>query len=277
MGKPSKATIPQAPTVREAAGVLRPLFAKRLRFIATITGPHTVRTQVLAACAIEAMAEWEIVQREIALLGPDAGAAHMLKRELADAIEFGAPLDMFAEERADGLVEVAYAHSGQFERVRWQHRAQFLGEFLSLLKRAAGLEPGGKTDKILARRRRELWTALAFEERTRVRGDELSAAHAAAVAREESLPALSMLLEMSERWGEHRRRARVFDDADILAGVLYPERDCPLVLVDEAHEIGPLGQAAIKTMFPRAVMIAAGEAGAGMLARLQADAALELE
>lgn len=266
---------------RAAAHLLRPLFVSRLRFVATISGPPLCgRTEVLAAVALEATEEWGIGVHQFALLALDPAAAHIFRRTLGDLIEPGADLSgLFWDHLAGPLAEVAYGRSGRFARLEWRHRMRFLDEFLALIKRASGHEPGAATDKLMRRRRRELAAGLAFEERTRLRGEDMAAAHAAALELGERLPALSLLSELSEQWAAFRRRARVVDDADILAGRLYPDEDVPLVLVDEAHEIGALGQAAIKTLFPRAAMVVAGEDGAGMLARgrLQPQTRIVLE
>jgi hypothetical protein len=284
MGPASAPSLPQAPAggdSRSAARLLRPLLVKRLQFVATIDGgPMSGRSDVLTAVALEAIEEWDVRVHRFALVALDPGAANMFRRSVADLIEFGADLTtLFWDSLAGPLAEVAYAHSGEFDRVRWEHRARFLDEFMALIRRAGGHEPGAATDKLMRKRRRELAAGLAFEERARLRGELMAAAHAAALERGERLPALSLVSELGERWQDFRRRARVVDDADILAGRLYPDENVPLVLVDEAHEVGTLGQAALARLFPRAALVVAGEPGLGMLApgRLAPDLRICLE
>jgi len=249
-------------TVRDgkaAIEAVRPLLEARQRFAVAVVGAGS--TEVLVSLAVEACREFAIPISAAAVLAA-AGGARLLKWMLADAVSPGAQLEhLFFDHLAGSVLDVAHAHGLPLPLLRPLQRSRAIEEYGALILRAAGLR-GDDTTKFLRERRSDIRAALALDLRARLECREIAELFAEMVGQGHRLPSLSFVVGVADFYATFRRRAQVADEADIYGAAVRPVADCPLVLIDEAHAVPPLGRRAVARLFPRAgVILACEDAG----------------
>jgi len=252
---------------------LRPALAARRRFVAAIRGPLAAgKTTALAAVAAAAVAEFGVSLCQFALLAPTAARAHMLRRVVADLHRPGVALEeVLFPDMTGGVADVAFWRGPRARRATEGQMRIAAEEFAARIARAGELADAPGDHLFLRARRRDVLAVFLLAGRARLAGRPLADMHAEERGRGMALPeAFSMVAEIADFYAEFKHREGIVDDADILAGPLYPAPDCPLVLVDDADAVGPTAQAAIMRLFPRAALVAAGGPG-GMIDRLWAE------
>ena len=239
---------------------MRPLVVARRRFAAGVVG-GAGKSAALAAMAAEALQEFAIPTGHVAVLAQEGAVAYALQCAIGEAIgSTTPPADLFFPHLAGTVLAVAHAHSWQLPLVKAQDRRRVIEHHLTLIRRAAGLA-GDEAAKFLRERKADLVVVLDLDLRARLAERQTPELFAEMIGEGHSLPALSFVLEAIETYRAFKARTRIVDAADVFAGQLTAEAECPLVLIDEAQEVPVLARRAVARLFPRAgVMLAASEA-----------------
>src|SRR5262245_50236142 len=244
---------------RAAALAVRPLLIARRRFAVGVVGGG--KTEALAAMATEAAHEFGIPISYAAVLAHEEAVTYALQCAIGDAVDPTAR-QAFFPHLAGTVLAIAHAHSWQLPLVKAGHRRRVIEHHLALIRRAAGLSEE-EAAKFLRGRKDDVAAALDLDLRARLAERQAPELFAEMIGDGQRLPALSFVLEAIETYRGFKARERIVDAADVFAGQLVAEAECPLVLIDEAQEVPPLARRAVARLFPRAgVMFATSEIAA---------------
>ena len=259
---PANGNIPDPVKVdsRTVGDALHDLFKARRRFRAEIIGDRsTGKTTSLAYVARAAAQTWRIDIGRFAFLAPTKSQARILKRLAADlAVEPGVHLwDVFDLENPSGAVaEVAYWNSPRHPRVWWRVVQYGIEEYIARILKVENMTPDSPGHfKFVRMKRKEIRATLYWLQHVHLIGREPIEEYAEAIATGRHLPNLDQVLDFDIFWTAWKRRERLVEPADVLTGELYPITDCPLVLLDDANELGPRALAAVGRLFPRAALV----------------------
>jgi len=245
---------------RAAALAIRPLLIARRRFAVGLVG-GVGKSAALAAMAAEAAHEFGIPISYAAVLAHEEAVAYALQCAIGDAVDPTARKAFFPH-LAGTVLAVAHAHSWQLPLVKAGHRRRVIEHHLTLIRRAAGLSEE-EAAKFLRGRKDDIIAALDLDLRARLAERQAPELFAEMIGDGQRLPALSFVLEAIETYRGFKARERIVDAADVFAGQLVAEAECPLALIDEAQEVPPLARRAVARLFPRAaVMFATSEIAA---------------
>lgn len=251
------------------------LLSARKRFAAEIIGgPRSGKTTALGGVAAMAAGMWGVGVERFAILAPTEAGARLLRRAVADeAFGPGFPLaEVFERGLAlsGAVADVAYEHSAQPQRVTSGIRRAAVQAYCARIRASAGIAPGDPAGaRFMRARLRQVGAAIGYLGHVRLADRDLIEAYAEGLERGIELPNPTQWLDLAQYWDEWKLRERAVEPADILTGRLYPDADCPLVLLDDADEAGPLARAAAERLFPRAAIVISACAP-GCLGRLMA-------
>lgn len=244
--------------MNRAVQAVRGLLRRRRRFAAALVVPGG-DSGILARLAAAASEEFGIPVSQFVVMAASPITAHVLKCRIGDAVSRGTPLEnLFFDHMAGSVRDVMRHASWQLPLISPPQRRLLINEYLLLIRRAAG--GGDGLDEYLRAVRRSIVTALEVINRSRLQERSLAEVHAeltvsGALA---ALPALSMIAEISDFYRDAKSRMNVVDDADIYSGMLYPQDDVPLLLID-AVDVPRLAKRAVARVFPRAAALLVGD------------------